>query len=86
MSAPRGAASLALTPVLEELSADYAGKVRFAMVDFDGSPDLVKKYGITAVPTVLLYKLGDCEQDLIISCSVTSKGTIHSEELIRRIV
>jgi thioredoxin 1 len=79
--------SQALAPVLEELSTEYAGKVRFAHVDFDESPAFVKKYEITAVPTVLLYKRGACEDSIIISCVITSKGARESmKELIARVV
>jgi len=49
---------LAAAPVLEELSKDYQGRIAFAKVDVDGNSSLAVKYGIAAIPTMLLFKNG----------------------------
>ena len=48
----------ALTPILDELAHDYDGKVRVGKVDIDQHQALAAQYGITAIPTLLLFKQG----------------------------
>ena len=60
----------AIAPVLNDLAAKYAGRARFAMVDYDESPELVKKHKVTIVPTVLVNGL-DCEEEISGGCIVS---------------
>ena len=43
----------ALSPTLEELAKEYAGKVLFYKVDIDECKELAQAYGIRSVPTML---------------------------------
>ena len=47
-----------LAPVLEELSSEMAGRAKILKVDVDKSPDLARKYGISGVPTVMVFRNG----------------------------
>jgi thioredoxin 1 len=47
-----------LAPILDELASEYDGKVRIAKVDIDQYQGLAAQYGITAIPTLLLFKQG----------------------------
>jgi thioredoxin 1 len=47
-----------LSPVIEELAAEYQGKIRFAKVNVDENQPLAQRLGIRAIPTVLVYKNG----------------------------
>jgi len=47
-----------LAPVLEELSSEMAGRAKILKVDVDKSPDLAQKYGISGVPTVMVFRNG----------------------------
>lgn len=47
---------LAAAPILEELANEYAGKIDFAKVDVDENSSLASKYGIAAIPTMLIFK------------------------------
>jgi len=47
----------AMTPILEELATEYAGKVKFINVDIDKST-IAQKYAIRGVPTMLFIKDG----------------------------
>ncbi|MFP3879373.1 MAG: thioredoxin [Dehalococcoidia bacterium] len=49
---------LAAAPVLEELAKEYDGKIGFAKVDVDSNSPLAVKYGIAAIPTMLIFKDG----------------------------
>ena len=47
-----------LAPVLEELSSEMAGRAKILKVDVDKSPDFAQKYGISGVPTVMVFRNG----------------------------
>jgi len=47
-----------LSPVLEELAAEQAGKAVIAKVNIGESPELAARFGITAVPTLMVFKDG----------------------------
>jgi thioredoxin 1 len=47
-----------LTPTIEKLAKDYVGKVKVGKVDTDSNRDISVKYGISAIPTVILFKNG----------------------------
>ncbi len=46
-------------PVLEKLSEDYAGKVKFAKLDIDKAEELALKYNVFSVPSMLIFKNGE---------------------------
>jgi len=56
---------LAAAPVLEELAKEYDGKVEFAKVDVDSNSPLAAKYGIAAIPTMLIFKNGEPVQQIL---------------------
>jgi thioredoxin 1 len=47
-----------LLPVLQQLAAHFAGKVRFGRLNVDEEPELAIRYNLTTVPTILLFKGG----------------------------
>jgi thioredoxin 1 len=56
---------LAAAPVLEELEKEYTGKVDFAKVDVDSNGPLAVKYGIAAIPTMIVFKGGQPAQQIV---------------------
>ena len=48
---------LAIAPVVEELSNEM-GNVTFAKINIDENQQVAQKYGITSIPTMILYKDG----------------------------
>ena len=56
---------LAAAPVLEELEKEYTGKIDFAKVNVDENGPLAVKYGITAIPTMLIFKGGRPVQQIL---------------------
>jgi len=48
-----------LTPIIEELADKYSGKVKVGKVDTDANRDTAMKFGISAVPTILLFNGGE---------------------------
>jgi len=48
-----------VAPVVEELSDDYDGKVKFVKLNTDENPVVAGKYGIRSIPTLLIFKGGE---------------------------
>ena len=48
----------ALGPVIDELADDYGGKVKVGKVDTDANQNVSVKYGISSIPTVILFHNG----------------------------
>ena len=47
-----------VAPVVEELAAEYDGKIGFAKVDVDQNPKIASQYGVMSIPTLILFKDG----------------------------
>lgn len=47
----------AISPILEELAAEYKDKIVIYKVDVDASPDLAQAFGIRSIPAVLFIPL-----------------------------
>ena len=49
----------AVAPVVEQLAEEYAGKVGFAKLNTDDNQRTAMKYGVMAIPTLLLFRGGN---------------------------
>ena len=47
-----------LSPVVEELSDKYAGRVKFGKVNVDEQPQLANTFRISAIPTLMVFRDG----------------------------
>ena len=47
-----------IAPVLEQISQDYAGKLKVAKVNVDDNGEIAQKFNIVSIPTLLLFKDG----------------------------
>lgn len=54
-----------LAPVLEGLSSEMEGKVKFIKVDIDQSLDLANEFQISSVPTMIIFKDGQKVDQLV---------------------
>ncbi|MEM3638727.1 MAG: thioredoxin, partial [Candidatus Micrarchaeaceae archaeon] len=44
------------SPIIEEVSKEYAGKVKFCSLNTDESPEIAERYGVMSIPTTMLFK------------------------------
>lgn len=55
----------AMGPVLDDLSKEYAGKVRICKMNVDENPATPQQYGVRAIPTMVLIKNGQTVEQLM---------------------
>ena len=50
-----------VSPILDELAGEYAGKLKIAKLNIDENQDTPAKFGIRGIPTLMLFKNGNIE-------------------------
>jgi len=55
----------AIAPMVEEMAKDYSGKVVFGKLNVDENPETTQRFGVMAIPTLLIMK-GGKEVDRIV--------------------
>ena len=63
-----------IAPVLAEVAADYASKVKVAKLNIDDNPDTPVKYGVRGIPTLILFKGGKTD--------ATKVGALTKSQLV----
>jgi len=56
--APWCAPCQAVAPILDELAEEYQGKIVISRLNVDEAPKVAARYGISSIPTMLLFKEG----------------------------
>ena len=54
-----------VAPIVDEIAADYAGRLKVGKVDVDAEPELAAKFGVVSIPTVLLLEGGEVVESAI---------------------
>ena len=65
-----------LAPLLDEIAAEQAGKVKVAKINVDINPVLAARYGIQSIPTLLYFAGGELRDKTI---GLTGKRAILSK-------
>lgn len=55
----------AVAPILDELAAEYDGKLLIAKVNVDEEPGLAAEYRITSIPTMKIFNAGHDVKELV---------------------
>lgn len=63
----------ALSPILEQVAAEYHDRITIAKLNIDDSPSIAAKYGVMSIPTLILFKNGQVE--------ITRMGLLSKSEL-----
>lgn len=67
-----------VAPVLNQLAADYAGRIKIAKLNVDENPITASQYAIQSIPTMLLFKNGQQVNKLV--------GALPKEEIERHLI
>lgn len=54
-----------IAPLVEELAKENAGSVRFGKVNVDNNQQLAMTYGVSSIPTLIVFKDGQVARSLI---------------------
>jgi len=54
-----------VAPIMEVLSKEYTGKVKFVKVNVDDNQDVASKYDIMSIPTAMIFQNGEVKDSLI---------------------
>ncbi|MDR0667398.1 MAG: thioredoxin [Prevotellaceae bacterium] len=68
---------LKIGPVVEELAAEYEGKVIVAKCNVDANTELATTFGIRSIPTFLLFKNGVLSDKIV--------GLVSKAKLIEKL-
>ena len=66
----------AVSPILDEIAAEHAGKITIIKLNVDENPDLAMKYQITSIPAMKVFNKGEVETTII---GAKPKGAILSD-------
>lgn len=50
-----------IAPILEEVSKEYADRLKVVKVNIDENPETPRKYGVRGIPTLTVFKNGNVE-------------------------
>ena len=65
-----------IAPIVEELSGEYAGKMKFGKVNVDDNTETAVEFGIRSIPTLLLFKNGQIAGQIV---GAVSREKIRAE-------
>jgi thioredoxin 1 len=70
-----------VSPLVEELAQQYDGKFKVAKMNIDENPQTPTRYGIRAIPTILLFKDGELKDTI-----VGAVGKAHIEKSMLKLM
>jgi thioredoxin 1 len=54
-----------ISPVLEEIAQEQAGKIRIGKLNIDDNLDVTRRFDVMSIPTLILFKDGEPQVRLI---------------------
>ncbi len=54
-----------VAPIVDELSAEYDGKVKFLKLNTDDNVQTASRYGVRSIPTLMMFKGGEAVDHVI---------------------
>ena len=75
--APWCAPCRAIAPVVEELAAEYAGKIKVLKMNVDDNPRTPSRYGVRGIPNLILFHGGQVKEQIV--------GAVPKSQLVKAI-
>ena len=63
--APWCAPCRAISPVVEELSREYAGKLKVVKMNVDDNPQTPSRYGVRGIPNLIVFQNGEVKEQIV---------------------
>jgi len=54
-----------VSPIVEEMARDYAGRIAFGKLNVDQNPNVAAQYGVMSIPTLLVLKNGQLVDQIV---------------------
>ena len=54
-----------LAPTISKIAEEYEGRVKVCKLDVDEEPAIAQKYGISSIPTLMVFKNGSVVQSMV---------------------
>lgn len=70
-----------LAPVVEELSREYTGRLKFYRLDVDANPNTAGRFAIRSIPSLLFFKNGRLVNQIIGVCTKSKIISVVDEVL-----
>jgi thioredoxin 1 len=48
-----------IAPIVDQIASEYQGKITVGKLDTDANQDILMKYGVRSIPTLILFKGGE---------------------------
>ena len=55
----------AIAPIVDELAAEYAGKIKIVKMNVDENPRTPAQYGVRGIPNLIVFKDGAVHQQIV---------------------
>jgi thioredoxin 1 len=66
-----------IAPIVEEIAAEYDGKLKVGKLDVDNNQETSIKYGVRSIPTLLIFKNGQLKDTII--------GAVPKSHIVQRL-
>lgn len=70
-----------IAPILDDITAEYEGKVKVAKLNIDENPATPPKYGVRGIPTLMLFKNGEVDATQVGALSKSQLTAFLDENL-----
>lgn len=70
-----------VTPVLEELQAELGDSAQIVKLNVDENPNIAQQFGISGIPTMLLFKDGQVVDKLVGASSINTYRDLINKQI-----
>ncbi|MGQ9491593.1 MAG: thioredoxin [Anaerolineae bacterium] len=67
-----------IAPILDQIATEYAGKIKIAKVEVDANPHTPARFGITGIPTLLVFRDGMLVETIV--------GFLPKDKLLEKVL